>query len=598
MAITCILVTTNALNKQEIPHAYDNASKLAEQTPMSLIARSLIALQDNSLTMPLLTEISTQNIIKKYENYHYQRTHEASKNDDSGEWPKFLKTIYNKENSWGITTAKEQRTKKLKANSDIDVDETVEAVDQLKCIVKECDNHNVTTTKMIPFGPILGNADGNNKQDIPESKDEEESNSMRHEISSNDVVDANERYQNTNRPNAFSNRKTIQVVNIERLQRQTIQIQNAVSILPANPSNTAISLNLEEIIVQDVEMRDLDNTNVVNTTNLKIPDNFNTLQSNSAVDLERYCLGCKRKLTLESNSVETPKAKRPRLEQPVLTNACSNNETLNRNKKIETVSPISTIVTRNISPNFDNILVPVNNTSSDNRNKSSNTNSGHKLELNVEITTINRRKLSFQQTLFIKEELTTMILQITNNNSEHNPDIFVPRFVGKPVHSNGVLKLWCEDTSTLIWLKNSINLLPVPGLAVKRQCDKFIRIQFIKAGIFIPWIYYEKNEIIQVLKFMNPWAAVETWPIDGTEKHGDYLLFTVGIPFEIIDRILHRGRVMQFVMGTVRVRFFKGKELIETPHDLTNAPRARAWHTRWRQRHVPVQNWASRLPRH
>lgn len=584
--------------------------------------------------MPLLTEISPQDKSINYEKFNYLRTPEIFKNTEV--WPKFLETMYNIETSWVTMTAKPQRTKKRIANpyNIVIVHKSEEAIDQLitdkaNCIdiensVEKSDNSNVSTTNayekedtMVPFGPIFGKFVRNNKQEIPVSE-KLQNDTMRYENTSIDVVDANEKYQNTNPAQPFLNRITIKVVNIEKLQSQTTQIQNSVSIQPANSSSTAPSLDLEEIFLQDVEMTDLDSTNVFNIPNLKTPVNNNTLQYNSAVDLDRYCLGCKRKLTLENNGAEMPNAKRPRIELPVQSNACFDLEIPNRNKP-QSASAIPTVVSRNISSNSSNILLPAtcdyrnenrpnnvpiisrrnNKRRKDKRRKhKSSIADSHNLDLNVEITTTNRRYLSFPQTLLIKEELTTLILQITNTNSELGPNILVPRFKGIPVHAEGMLKLWCEDTATLIWLKNAIHLLPVPGVVLKRQCDKFIRIQFIKAGIFMPWIYYEKNENIQVLEFMNPWAAVSTWPIYSAQKSGEYILFTVGIPFEIIGQIMIRNYIMQFVMGTVRVLFYNGKELVETPHDIVNGPSARALLRRWRQQCFPIQTWAPRLPPH
>lgn len=610
---------------------------------MSLIARSLIALQDNLLTIPLLTEISPRKLIKTYENLNQQRTYsKLSKNNDSEKCPKFLESIYNNDTSWGKTTAKQQRTKKRKANKYIHiVHETVKANDQLH-LDKANGNDIVNSDKIqnrdktFPFVPIFGNAVTNKEQDIPEPK-EQHNDTTRHEIMSVDVVDTNQRYENPDQAKTVPSKKTIQVVEIERLQRQTIQIKKSVSILPANSSNT-MSLDLEEIFLQDVEMTDLDRTNVFNTLNSKVPIDNNTLQSNAVVDLGRYCLGCKRKLALESDSAEMPNAKRPRIEQavqaysrletpnhiektssgsPISTIVSKNTANPKNGSPISTIvsknkapnpknaTPISTIVSKNRAPNPENNLVPVAiNTSSDYSSKNRRKRKSHKrknslnVNLNVEITTANRRKLSFQQTLFIQEQLICIILECANNDSEYSTDIFIPKFIRKPVYAKGILKLWCEDTCTLIWLKHSINLLPIPDLVVKRQCDKSIRIQFIKAGIFIPWIYYEKDKIIQVLKFMNPWAAIETWPINSVKKRGDYMLFSFGIPFEIMARILDRNCVMQFVMGTVRVRFFEGKKLIEIPHDIITGPRARMFQPRWRQQCFPVPNLAFILPRH
>lgn len=578
---------------------------------MSLIAHSLIALQDYTLTMSLLTKVISQKNVKKYKNINCHRTVKVSENNDGEIRPKFLELIYNKETSWGKTTAKQQRIKRSKEIKRI-VDETAEAIAQplmSKANNKDTNNSgrkshslNITTTnihqnrdKTSPSKPSSDNAIRYNVQDIPESL-EQNNDSLRHETPSTDAVDGNQRYESTNQAQTVSNRKPIQVVEIERTQRQTIKFESSVSILSVNSSNTSKSLKLEEIFPQDVEMTDLDSTIVFNAPNLNVPVNNNTLQCNSVVDLGKYCLGCKRKLALEDDSVEVPSAKRPRVEQPV--EVYSELVTSNHNNIPSSASPIPTIVSRNNSTNPNNILVPVvGNPSSDYRNNNCTNNNNrnsqrpkHKkrrnVDLNVEITTANRRKLSFRQILFIKEVLSNMILEHTNNDSEYSPDILVPRFNGKPVHTRGVLKLWCEDTCTLIWLKNSITLLPIPDLVIKRQCDKFVRIQFIKAGIFIPRMYYEKDEIIQVLKFMNPWAAVETWFITGAKNCGDYILFTVGIPFEFIGKILDLDCVMRFVMGTLRVRFFKGKKLVAVPHDLINGPRARVLHTQWRQQQL------------
>ncbi|XP_063891029.1 uncharacterized protein LOC135116954 [Helicoverpa armigera] len=89
-----------------------------------------------------------------------------------------------------------------------------------------------------------------------------------------------------------------------------------------------------------------------------------------------------------------------------------------------------------------------------------------------------------------------------------------PAFNGKPVYTEGVLKLWCSNDHTLTWLQKTIADLALSTghqLIIKSQSEITRR---IRCGILIPneqGAITDSRDIGRILAYQNPQIAVDRW---------------------------------------------------------------------------------------
>ncbi|XP_047037706.1 uncharacterized protein LOC124645366 [Helicoverpa zea] len=133
-----------------------------------------------------------------------------------------------------------------------------------------------------------------------------------------------------------------------------------------------------------------------------------------------------------------------------------------------------------------------------------------------------------------------------------------PAFNGKPVYTEGVLKLWCSNDHTLTWLQKTIADLALSTghqLIIKSQSEITRR---IRCGILIPneqGAITDSRDIGRILAYQNPQIAVDRWVLQRQEKQQGASFVVVGIPEEQIATLMKSGRRLAFGLGAVYVKF-------------------------------------------
>ncbi|KAG6439098.1 hypothetical protein O3G_MSEX000483, partial [Manduca sexta] len=172
----------------------------------------------------------------------------------------------------------------------------------------------------------------------------------------------------------------------------------------------------------------------------------------------------------------------------------------------------------------------------------------------------------------ITSTLESCIIGLADAPSGSNNIPYVPAFHGKPFHSEGVLKMHCEDSKAVEWLKETVATLesPIPGtiLVVRRQKDIPKR---VKSAVLLPACNEEIGTIQRVLICQNRGYQVSRWSLYSTERQegntpGTFLV--LGIPADEIPNIMARGRRLCYKLGNAYIRFFGNKgRLQEMPPD-------------------------------
>lgn len=147
-----------------------------------------------------------------------------------------------------------------------------------------------------------------------------------------------------------------------------------------------------------------------------------------------------------------------------------------------------------------------------------------------------------------------------------DPTSIVPTFRGKPHHSEGTLKMWCEDGVGVEWLQKATAGLssPIPGtrLVVGKVTDIPRR---VRCGLFIPSKMDTQKMMRAYIARMNPWYNVVEWILyDDTETDTGHFLM-LGIPHEDIPKITARERRVCYGFGWTYFQFIGEETKEATP---------------------------------
>ncbi|CAK1580740.1 unnamed protein product [Parnassius mnemosyne] len=153
--------------------------------------------------------------------------------------------------------------------------------------------------------------------------------------------------------------------------------------------------------------------------------------------------------------------------------------------------------------------------------------------------------------------------------SSQDPDASGPVFRGKPVYTEGVLKLWCDDQKALDWLKGNIATLDLKSstlLTIKKQSEIPQR---VKCGILIPdaqGAWKDSRDIGRVLAYQNRWVNIRDWLLLKADKQTDGWFLVVSVPEDHIPTLMKAGRRLACVCGAVYVKFQgRGGKFFDTP---------------------------------
>lgn len=188
--------------------------------------------------------------------------------------------------------------------------------------------------------------------------------------------------------------------------------------------------------------------------------------------------------------------------------------------------------------------------------------------------------LTPEQVEEIKGMLVTSIDRLTDAlmAKEHVP--YFPSFLGKPFHSEGVLKLQCENEKAVEWLKTTVatykSPIPESVLVVKRQKDIPKR---VKSAVLLPDCSDDAKRIRCTMWAQNSWYDIDRWSlyhIERQEGNPPSTFLVLGIPADQIPVILARNRKLCYKLGNAYIRFFGSsgrlQDLPPDPAETATAP--------------------------
>ncbi|KAG7296014.1 hypothetical protein JYU34_002351 [Plutella xylostella] len=193
--------------------------------------------------------------------------------------------------------------------------------------------------------------------------------------------------------------------------------------------------------------------------------------------------------------------------------------------------------------------------------------------LHVALVTVPARSLTEDQANDLKVAVQKVIIQQLDVPLTETP--FCPLFKGKPHHSHGALKMWCEDDETLAWLKKTVEVMPSPvpntKLAVIGQSELVPK---VRAGLLVPDTCTDEPLSIQrTLIRQNRMYNVGDWTLYDRQIHnGKDSFLNLGIPRSEVPRIMELGRQMTFAVGNIYIRFFNNGVLGSQPPEESEDP--------------------------
>ncbi|XP_063621020.1 uncharacterized protein LOC134793379 [Cydia splendana] len=182
----------------------------------------------------------------------------------------------------------------------------------------------------------------------------------------------------------------------------------------------------------------------------------------------------------------------------------------------------------------------------------------------VSITTLNRYFTPQLSEEFQQQIQTRLMEEAKSNNSPG------PIFRGKPIYSNGALRLWCEDETTLSWLKRTTSTMTVSSgvkiiIKTRREVEPMVR-----CGIVLPGVWDDFTLIVKALRYQNAWAEVDSWKLHRIEKQETDTFAVISVPKVLVKSILGHERRLAFMLGSVYVKFqgSKGKYFEYPPQNV------------------------------
>jgi hypothetical protein len=195
-------------------------------------------------------------------------------------------------------------------------------------------------------------------------------------------------------------------------------------------------------------------------------------------------------------------------------------------------------------------------------------------DLTVAITNERTGRLSQQDAEEVEKKIGDAIFQAAIE-TDLDTIAEAPAFSGRPSVVDGYLKLWCQDANTKQWLMTwlaTATLTNGDRLVGKRE-DEMVR--KTRCGILIPSIEDNLTKVGRVLNFQNSWAEVRKWTIHQAIplRTRGCTLMLVGIPESVVPAVLERNRKLNYLCGSVYIRFqHSGGHFKDSPPDTNTTP--------------------------
>ncbi|CAG4959125.1 unnamed protein product [Colias eurytheme] len=171
--------------------------------------------------------------------------------------------------------------------------------------------------------------------------------------------------------------------------------------------------------------------------------------------------------------------------------------------------------------------------------------------------------LTQEQSDHILNSLQPLLQQEAMNYREGDKRVL---FRGKPTFSGGVLKMWCDDTHTLDWLKTAVKKVELPcggKICVRKLAEVG---KTVRCGILLPGVWEDIKAVGLQLHYHNDWAQVDRWLLLRADVQDADTFLIVNIPQDLVATIMEHKRCLGFFFGSVYIKFQgpKGK-FIELP---------------------------------
>lgn len=172
--------------------------------------------------------------------------------------------------------------------------------------------------------------------------------------------------------------------------------------------------------------------------------------------------------------------------------------------------------------------------------------------IEVAITSQNKRFVTREVATRIERFLEDKIDELALND---DPNIDRPAFCGRPLYREGGLRLFCANADTVQWLTESITSFPSnePLVALKPgEVPNRVRI-----GILLPHLETDRTLVGRRFGVSNKWANVKQWLVHAMHQQvaHDATFLTLSVPEDIVPGIMERGRVLNYRLGAVYVKF-------------------------------------------
>ncbi|CAH2097629.1 unnamed protein product [Euphydryas editha] len=168
--------------------------------------------------------------------------------------------------------------------------------------------------------------------------------------------------------------------------------------------------------------------------------------------------------------------------------------------------------------------------------------------------------LTKEQAEAIEKQLQRVMDEEIFSPSTSVTPVVAPSFRGKAFHSEGTLKMWCEDDFALQWLQRNVVKVTSPRagtrLVVRKQSEIPKR---VKAGLLIPQVEPEDDldRIRLRITCQNPKYRVSNWALYSAvpteDKTAIYLI--LGIPEDDAQKLKASERRIHYKFGNIYARF-------------------------------------------
>lgn len=141
-----------------------------------------------------------------------------------------------------------------------------------------------------------------------------------------------------------------------------------------------------------------------------------------------------------------------------------------------------------------------------------------------------------------------------------------PIFLGRPTYKTGRLHLICKDERTVQWLITNLAAFEHPdSIEVIRLGVSKWRVNI---GVLLPGLETDVARVSKRLLISNPWADIKSWLVHGLERQErqSATFATFSIPEDVVPEIMARGRRLDYLLGSVYIKFRDSKgRYVTTP---------------------------------